>query len=43
MNTKLVDSKVRVTRIATVESKLVTRRLGKLGADQIQQLNAVII
>ncbi len=38
-----VDSKVRVTRIATLESRLLTRRLGKLGADQIQQLNAAMI
>ncbi len=38
-----VDSKVRVTRIVTLESRLITRRLGKLGASQIQRLNAAII
>lgn len=38
-----VDSKVRVTRIATLKSRLVTRRMGKLGASQIQQLNTAMI
>ena len=36
-------SKVRVTRIVTIERRLITRRLGKLGINQIQQLNAVMI
>lgn len=38
-----VASKVRVTRIVTVERQLITRRLGKLGANQLQQLNAAIL
>lgn len=38
-----VNSKVRVTRLATVECNLIARRLGKLGVGQIQQLNAAII
>ncbi|PSB43477.1 type II toxin-antitoxin system PemK/MazF family toxin [Chroococcidiopsis sp. CCNUC1] len=38
-----VNSKVRVTRIVTLERRLITRRLGKLGTNQIQQLNAVMI
>lgn len=38
-----VTSKVRVTRIATLERQLLQRRLGKLGASQIQQLNAALI
>lgn len=36
-------SKVRVTRIVTIERRLITRRLGKLGINQIQQLNVVMI
>lgn len=44
VNTGLrVPSKVRVTRIATLESRLIIRRLGELGSLQMQQLNAVMI
>jgi mRNA interferase MazF len=38
-----VSSKVRVTRIVTLERRLITRRLGKLGVHQIQQLNTVML
>ena len=38
-----VSSKVRVTRIATVQRRLIIRRLGELGNLYIQQLNAFII
>ncbi len=38
-----ISSKVRVTRIATVERKLIVRRLGKLGTNQIQVLNSSIV
>jgi mRNA interferase MazF len=34
-----VSSKVRVTRMITIERKLITRRLGTLGSNQIQILN----
>jgi mRNA interferase MazF len=34
-----VLSKVRVTRITTLDRQLITRRLGKLGTQQTQQLN----
>ena len=34
-----VASKVRVSRIVTLERRLITRRIGKLGINQIQQLN----
>ncbi len=37
------SSKVRVTRIVTVERKLIVRRLGKLGINQIQVLNSSIL
>jgi mRNA interferase MazF len=37
------SSKVRVTRIMTVERKLIVRRLGKLGTSQIQVLNLSIV
>jgi mRNA interferase MazF len=37
-----VSSKVRVTRIVTIERKLITRRLGKLGNIQIQLMNSKI-
>ena len=37
------SSKVRVTRIMTVERKLIVRRLGKLGTNQIQVLNLSIV
>ncbi|MEQ8996354.1 MAG: type II toxin-antitoxin system PemK/MazF family toxin [Coleofasciculus sp. B1-GNL1-01] len=38
-----VASKVRVTRIVTLERRLITRRIGKLGVNQIQQLNSVML
>ncbi|NJL11501.1 MAG: type II toxin-antitoxin system PemK/MazF family toxin [Calothrix sp. SM1_7_51] len=38
-----VLSKVRVTRIVTLKHELIVRRLGKLGTQQIQLLNAAII
>ena len=38
-----VASKVRVTRIVTIERRLIIRRLGKMGIRQIQQLNANMI
>jgi mRNA interferase MazF len=37
------SSKVRVTRMMTVERKLIVRRLGKLGTNQIQVLNLSIV
>jgi mRNA interferase MazF len=37
-----VVSKVRVTRIVTVERRLITRRIGRLGISQLQQLNRVM-
>ncbi|WGV26436.1 type II toxin-antitoxin system PemK/MazF family toxin [Halotia branconii] len=37
-----VISKVRVTRIVTVEQRLITRRIGKLAISQLQQLNTVM-
>jgi mRNA interferase MazF len=38
-----VASKVRVTRIMTIERKLIARRLGTLGSNQIQILNSEIV
>jgi mRNA interferase MazF len=38
-----ISSKVRVTRIMTIERKLISRRLGKLGTNQIQILNSTIV
>ncbi|MCG6136239.1 MAG: type II toxin-antitoxin system PemK/MazF family toxin [Nostoc sp. LLA-1] len=38
-----VVSKVRVTRIVTVERRLITRRIGKLGKSQLQHLNTVMV
>ena len=38
-----VSSKVRVTRIVCLEQRLIVRRLGELGSQQMQQLNATII
>ncbi len=38
-----VASKVRVARIVTLERRLITRRIGKLGTNQIQQLNKILI
>lgn len=38
-----VISKVRVSRIVTIERRLITRRIGKLGANQLQQLNTLMI
>jgi mRNA interferase MazF len=37
-----VASKVRVARIVTLERRLITRRIGKLGTNQIQQLNKIL-
>ncbi len=38
-----VSSKVRVTRIVSLEKRLILRRLGELGSQQMQQLNATLI
>ncbi len=38
-----IASKVRVSRIATVERRFITRRIGKLGTNQVKQLNQIII
>ncbi|MCC3415835.1 MAG: type II toxin-antitoxin system PemK/MazF family toxin [Microcoleus sp. PH2017_29_MFU_D_A] len=38
-----VSSKVRVTRIVSLEQRLIVRRLGELESQQMQQLNATII
>lgn len=38
-----VTSKVRVTRIATLERQLIVRRLGRLGTQQTQQLNTLLL
>lgn len=38
-----VASKVRVTRIVTLERQFIKRRLGKLGKNQTQQLNAAML
>lgn len=38
-----VVSKVRVTRVVTIERRFITRRIGKLGANQIQQLNTLML
>jgi mRNA interferase MazF len=38
-----VSSKVRVTRMMTIERKLIARRLGTLGSNQIQILNSEIV
>lgn len=38
-----VASKVRVSRIVTLEKSLVTRRIGKLGISQVQQLDNILI
>jgi mRNA interferase MazF len=38
-----VVSKVRVTRIITIERSLILRRLGKLSSKHIQQLNLSMI
>ncbi len=38
-----VDSKVRATRLVTIERKLITRRLGKLESGYLQQLNSAMI
>ena len=38
-----VASKVKVTRVVTMERRLITRRIGKLGANQIQQLNLLML
>ena len=38
-----VVSKVRVTRIVTIERSLILRRLGKLNCKHVQQLNLFMI
>ncbi len=38
-----VISKVRVSRIVTIERRLITRRIGKLGVNQIQHLNLLML
>ncbi len=38
-----VISKVRVTRIATLERQLLVRKLGKLGTDQLKQLDDALV
>jgi mRNA interferase MazF len=38
-----VLSKVRVTRITTLDRQLIVRRLGKLGTQQTQQLNEKMV
>lgn len=38
-----ISSKVRATRIMTIECKLTSRRLEKLGTSQIQLLNSTIV
>jgi mRNA interferase MazF len=38
-----IVSKVRVTRLVTLERRLIIRRIGKLGANQIQQLNLLML
>ena len=38
-----VFSKVIVTRIVSLQQRLIMRRLGELGSQQMQQLNATII
>ncbi len=38
-----VSSKVIVSRIVTIDRNLITRRLGKLGTNQLQQLDNCII
>ncbi len=37
-----VSSKVRVTRIATLNKSLIVRRLGKLGTQYIEMLNTIL-
>ena len=38
-----VSSQVRVTRIVSLEQRLILRRLGELGSQRMQELNATII
>lgn len=38
-----VSSKVRVTRMITLQHQLIPRRLGQLGSNQIQHLDALLI
>ncbi len=38
-----VSSKVIVSRIVTIDRNLITRRLGKLGINQLQQLNNCLV
>jgi mRNA interferase MazF len=37
-----VASKIKVARIATLERRLITKRLGQLGTNQTQQLNTIL-
>ena len=37
-----VSSKVRVTRITTVTKQTITRRLGRLGTQSLEQLNQIL-
>jgi mRNA interferase MazF len=37
-----VASKIKVARIATLERRLITSRLGQLGTNQIQQLKTIL-
>ena len=37
------DSKVRVTKMITLERKLILRKIGKLGKKQIEKLNQTLI
>lgn len=38
-----ISSKVRVTRVTTLNKQLITRRLGKLGTQHLQQLDETLI
>jgi mRNA interferase MazF len=38
-----VTSKIRVTKVVTIERRLIQRRLGYLGVEQMQRLNQTLI
>jgi mRNA interferase MazF len=38
-----IASKVKVSRIVTIERRFITRRIGKLGTNQTLQLNKILI
>jgi len=38
-----ISSKVRVSRIVTIDRRLLTRRIGKLESDYIEKLNQILI